>query len=101
MRTTVSSCLAFIHYGQNHSTNRLLVLVLHEGTHGTVPHHTAAHVQTEDHQSEGNQRGNAAHPNSLSGAEGASYLGSGANALAQLACQACPAQLALPVWQSM
>ncbi len=36
MRTNLSSCLGLIHNGQNHSTNRLLVLVPHKGTHGTM-----------------------------------------------------------------
>ena len=36
MRTNLSSCLSLIHHGQNHSTNRLLTLVPHEGTHGTM-----------------------------------------------------------------
>ena len=34
MRTNLSSCLGLCHIGQ--STNRLLVLVPHEGTHGTM-----------------------------------------------------------------
>ena len=34
MRANLSSCLGLIHNGQNHSTNRLLILVPHEGTHG-------------------------------------------------------------------
>ena len=36
MRTNLSSRLGLIHNGQNHSTNRLLILVPHEGTHGTM-----------------------------------------------------------------
>ena len=36
MRTNLSSRLGLIHNGQNHSTNRLLILVPHEGTHGTT-----------------------------------------------------------------
>ena len=36
MRTNLSSCLGLFHNGQNHSTNRLLILVPHEGTHGTM-----------------------------------------------------------------
>ena len=36
MRTNLASCLGLIHNGKNHSTNRFLILVPHEGTHGTM-----------------------------------------------------------------
>ena len=93
MRTNLSSCLGLIHNGQNHSTNRLLIFVPHEGTHGTMCLIKQLRmVRPKTTKMRAIKEAMPLIPNGLCGAEGAS---------AQLPWHSWPIKPALLNWQSM
>ena len=93
MRTNLSSCLGLIHNGQNHSTNRLLIFVPHEGTHGTMCLIKQLRmVRPKITKMRAIKEAMPLIPNSPCGAEGAS---------AQMPWHSWPVKPALLNWQSM